>query len=124
MKLTMAVIPKYRLSGNFSGEMKKAGEATFELDGTTYTLSIFDEESTFLLPFRDKTNGKETYGGGRYIDIKIAQGKPIILDFNLAYNPNCAYGSDRFSCPIPPKENFLQLQIKAGEKSYKHSTAK
>jgi uncharacterized protein (DUF1684 family) len=48
----------------------------------------------------------------------------VILDFNLAYNPNCAYGSDRYNCPIPPKENFLQGEIKAGEKSFPFSGSK
>lgn len=72
-----------------------------------------------FLPFTDQTNNKETYGGGRYIDLKtsdIVAGQ-IALDFNKAYNPYCAY-SDGYRCPIPPEENDLALAIKAGEKKY------
>ncbi len=72
-----------------------------------------------FLPFTDQTNNKETYGGGRYIDLKsgdIANGS-IELDFNKAYNPYCAY-SDGYRCPIPPEENDLALAIKAGEQKY------
>lgn len=108
---------------------------SFKLNGKNYSLSVYQADAEVLekfpeyadllfLPFKDLTNGKETYGGGRYIDIKTPAGNNVILDFNLAYNPNCAYGSERFSCPIPPKENFLPAQIKAGEKSYKYSGAK
>jgi len=63
-------------------------------------------------------SGKETYGVGPYIDIKTPTGKTMILDFNLAYNPNCAYGSEKYSCPIPPKDNILKVEIKAGEKNF------
>ena len=72
-----------------------------------------------FLPFTDQTNHKETYGGGRYMDLKtsdIVKGK-IEIDFNKAYNPYCAY-SDGYRCPIPPEENDLSLAIKAGEKKY------
>lgn len=72
-----------------------------------------------FLPFTDETNNKETYGGGRYIDLsskKIIDSK-IEVDFNKAYNPYCAY-SDGYRCPVPPEENDLQLEIKAGEKLY------
>jgi len=73
-----------------------------------------------FLPFTDLTNNKETYGGGRYInlDIKSINEAKIIIDFNKAYNPYCAY-SDGYRCPIPPEENNLPLEIKAGEKNYK-----
>ncbi|TCC89263.1 DUF1684 domain-containing protein [Pedobacter frigiditerrae] len=72
-----------------------------------------------FLPFTDQTNNKETYGGGRYIDLKssaIANGK-IEFDFNKAYNPYCAY-SDGYRCPIPPEENDLAISILAGEKLF------
>jgi len=72
----------------------------------------------FFLPFTDLTNGEDTYGGGRYIDIKEIEGNELILDFNRAYSPYCAY-EDGFSCPIPPAENDIKLAIKAGEKTYK-----
>ncbi|MDQ3048969.1 MAG: DUF1684 domain-containing protein, partial [Bacteroidota bacterium] len=54
-----------------------------------------------------------SYGGGRYMDLRIPKGKTITLDFNQAYNPYCAY-STGYSCPIPPKENFLDLKVEAG----------
>lgn len=85
------------------------------------TLAKFPDYADLLfVPFKDSTNGEETYGGGRYIDIKKPAGETVVLDFNLAYNPSCAYGSDRFSCPIPPKKNFLKIDIKAGEKSFEY----
>jgi uncharacterized protein len=108
----------------------KYGTVSFQLLGKKYQLSVFQVEPAaqkeeykdlLFIPFKDATSGKETYGAGRYIDIKIpASGRDykVILDFNLAYNPNCAYGSDKYNCPIPPKENRLAVGIKAGEKSY------
>jgi uncharacterized protein len=72
-----------------------------------------------FLPFKDITSGQETYGGGRYIDLKtddIVDNK-VKVDFNKCYNPWCAY-SDSFNCPIPPKENHLSIAISAGEKNY------
>jgi hypothetical protein len=86
------------------------------------TLAKFPEYADLLfIPFKDLTNGVETYGGGRYIDIKKPVIGKVVIDFNLAYNPSCAYGSDRFSCPIPPKKNFLKIGVKAGEKSFEYS---
>ncbi len=72
-----------------------------------------------FLPFKDETSGIETYGGGRYIDLKIDDIKDNIIqvDFNKSYNPWCAY-SDGFNCPIPPKENHLTIPIKAGERNF------
>jgi len=71
-----------------------------------------------FLPFTDLTSGESTYGGGRYIDLKIPAGDRIVLDFNLSYNPYCAYRTDGWSCPIPPEENFLELEVLAGVKNY------
>jgi uncharacterized protein (DUF1684 family) len=69
-----------------------------------------------FIPFKDATSAKETYGGGRYIDLQIPNNAKMILDFNTAYNPYCAY-SYRYSCPIPPKVNHITIDIKAGEKT-------
>jgi uncharacterized protein (DUF1684 family) len=75
---------------------------------------------TLFLAFGDETSARETYGAGRYLDVKKVPGSSTItLDFNLAYNPYCAY-SDGFSCPLPPKENLLSIAINAGEKTYSH----
>lgn len=101
-------------------EVKKAGKATFSLNGKTFTLSLFDEGEHFLLPFRDLTSSKETYGGGRFINIpkENLKDNSIEIDFNDAHNFYCAY-NESYICPIPPKENFIDAEISAGEKKYK-----
>jgi hypothetical protein len=98
--------------------------AEFNLDGQKNKLLIFEImdmgsfRGTLFLAFADATSGIETYGTGRYLDIKKVQGaSTITLDFNKAYNPYCAY-NDNFSCPLPPQENLLSISIKAGEKVY------
>jgi uncharacterized protein len=75
------------------------------------------DKRNFFLAFTDDTSAKETYGGGRYINARQDGKNSITLDFNLAYNPYCAYNPD-FACPIPPKENMLSIAIPAGEKNY------
>ncbi len=108
------------MTDSTQSEIKKAGEATFMLNGENYTVSLFDEGKIYLLPFRDLTSGKETYGGGRYINIPKDNlvGDKIEIDFNNAHNFYCAY-NERYVCPIPPKENFIKTEIKVGEKVYK-----
>ncbi len=98
--------------------------AEFELDGATNKLLILEMteiglyRGTLYLAFADQTSAKETYGAGRYLELKKIPGaNSIVLDFNKTYNPYCAY-SGNFSCPFPPKENVLHVAIKAGEKSY------
>ena len=92
--------------------------------GTEVRLTLFQREDigavgkTFaLLPFRDLSNGEATYSGGRYIEIALPLSDPPIVDFNLSFNPYCAYDSN-FACPIPPKENWLDTPVPAGEKAY------
>lgn len=103
-------------------EYIKYGMAIFELDGESYILNIYQNlalrsqekyKDYLFLPFKDLTNGKETYGGGRFIDLKIPSEDSIVIDFNKAYNPYCAY-NHKYSCPIPPKENHLNLKVSAG----------
>ncbi len=98
------------------------GVATFQLNGKTLQLNIYQNHRTrvmpqyknhLFLPFTDLTNGDETYGGGRFIDLEIPEGDTIVIDFNKAYNPYCAYNK-KYSCPIPPKENDLPVHINAG----------
>lgn len=77
-------------------------------------------KNNLFLPFKDYSNGESTYGGGRYINLyesDIQNGK-IIIDFNKCYNPWCAY-SDGYNCPIPPKENHIEMEVSAGEKKFK-----
>ncbi len=101
-------------------EIKKAGTATFSFNGKTSTVNVFDEGEHFLFPFRDLTSGKETYGGGRFINIskENLKGDKLEIDFNNAHNFYCAY-NESYICPIPPKENFIDAEIRAGEKKYK-----
>lgn len=116
------------MATSVSGEeslYRKAGYFEFEVDGTIHRLhayrSAHEHEAgrqTLFIPFRDRTSGKETYGAGRYLDLELTPSGRYILDFNLAYNPYCAY-SDRYVCPLPPRENWLQVEIRAGEKDYK-----
>ncbi|MFN0277577.1 MAG: DUF1684 domain-containing protein [Pyrinomonadaceae bacterium] len=110
----------------------KFGILEFELNQKPFVLSVyrmdpaiaakFPEYADLLfVPFRDMTNRTETYGGGRYIDIKTPKDKTVTLDFNLAYNPSCAYGGEKWNCPIPPSENTLKLAVTAGEKRFAYS---
>ena len=73
-------------------------------------------EDYLFLPFRDETNGTDTYGGGKYLDLRIPKGKEIVIDFNQSYQPYCAYNAYDYSCPIVPEENFLPVKIEAGVK--------
>jgi uncharacterized protein len=98
--------------------------ASFQLDGVTNKLLILEiidmgpYKGTLFLAFADDTSAKETYGAGRYLDLKKVPGAATLtLDFNKAYNPYCAY-SENFSCPFPPKENLMKVAIRAGEKTY------
>lgn len=76
------------------------------------------EKGSLFLAFADETSARETYGAGRYLDInKVPGSSSVLLDFNKAYNPYCAY-SDNFSCPFPPRQNILGVPIRAGEKTY------
>ena len=105
---------------------KTFGTATFELEGKKLKLHIYQNQDLIkkaeytnhlFIPFRDQTNSNGSYGGGRYIDVEIPEGNTIVIDFNKSYNPYCAY-NDKYSCPIPPSENDLDIEIKAGVKDY------
>ena len=101
------------------------GRLDFSLAGQPLTLFAYHEKGqqeepgkrSLFVPFTDLTTGRETYGGGRYLDPPEPAGDSVVLDFNLAYNPYCAYNYN-FSCPIPPQENRLAVAIKAGEKIF------
>lgn len=94
----------------------------FELDGARGELTAFQPvgATQLFVPFRDASSGKTTYGAGRYLDLDLpATGETLVLDFNRAYNPLCAY-SPAFNCPVPPIENQLAIAIEAGEQTYAH----
>jgi uncharacterized protein len=110
-------------TGDFK-EYTRAGRLRFQIDDQDLSLVAFlppsDEPlhgNRLFVPFRDKTSGKETYGAGRYLDLNKRPGDQYVLDFNRAYNPYCAY-SPYYSCPLPPGENNLPVEIKAGEKAF------
>lgn len=109
-------------------EFVKYGEFSFKLKGIPYKLSVYRNltianlpiyKNHLFIPFKDLTNAQETYGGGRYLDLYTTeiQDSEFILDFNKVYNPYCAY-SEGFNCPIPPKENHLNVRIEAGERNF------
>jgi uncharacterized protein (DUF1684 family) len=104
----------------------KYGVVTFNLKGQEHQLNVYQNqdlmekegfEDYLFLPFIDDTNGEETYGGGRYIDLRIPEGDEMVIDFNRAYNPYCAY-NEKYSCPIVPRESYLALKVEAGVKAF------
>ncbi|RMF00669.1 MAG: DUF1684 domain-containing protein [Chloroflexi bacterium] len=98
----------------------RIGTVEFEVDGEAASLAVYRgvEHDELFVPFRDATSGTETYGAGRYLEPQETRNGEIVLDFNAAYNPYCAY-SAHFSCPLPPFENHLKVAIRAGEKKFK-----
>ena len=116
MKTTGTRTPKYI----------KYGTLYFIIDGVALKLNVYrnielsktkEYKDHLFLPFSDLTSGKESYIGGRYIDLKIPKGNTIAVDFNQAYNPYCAY-NHKYSCPLVPLENDLNVEIKAGVKTF------
>ncbi|MBS9461627.1 DUF1684 domain-containing protein [Flagellimonas sp. 389] len=102
------------------------GIAHFQLNGIEHELEIYQSldlisqkqyRDYLFLPFLDETNGAETYGGGRYIDLTIPEGDTITIDFNKAYNPYCVYNK-KYSCPLVPRQNYLRTSVRAGVKAF------
>lgn len=120
MKTTGERLPQYR----------KFGLIHFTLDGIDYALPVYQSkdlmnrkeyEDYLFLPFTDRSNGKESYLGGRYLEVRMPkEGSDVVVDFNKAYNPYCAY-SDRYACPLVPPENHLDTEIRAGVRFIKKS---
>jgi uncharacterized protein (DUF1684 family) len=119
-------------SGKINKVYKVYGTLSFVLNGQALQLHVYQSQDLLqrekyrnylFLPFTDVTNADETYEGGRYMDLTTAdiQNNTVLLDFNKAYNPYCAYVSGKYNCPIPPKENALPIAVKAGEKAYQSS---
>jgi uncharacterized protein (DUF1684 family) len=97
----------------------RAAVIHFSVDGEPAQVTLYRPkgEDSFFLPFRDALSGRETYGAGRYLDVPPPHNGHVVVDFNYAYNPSCAY-NPKFSCPLPPRENWLQVPIRAGEKDF------
>ena len=135
--------PAYRVVANFTpyadpdivrlptssqrmAEFRVYGSASFTLDGQDLALDVFGghQPPTYRrsmpacssFPSQDATSGTETYGGGRYLDLPKPEGDKLVIDFNKAYQPYCAY-SDGFSCPVPPAQNRLPVAVRAGVRS-------
>ncbi len=116
MKTTTDRLPEYI----------KYGIVTFDLFGKSHSLNIYKNledinkegyREYLFLPFLDDTNGFESYGGGRYIDLDVTEEDNLVIDFNSAYNPYCVY-DEKYSCPIVPRENYLPLKINVGVKNF------
>ena len=100
-------------------EVPIQGYVTFKLHGEEHRLeAMVDEEEYMRLDFRDETNGDTTYIGGRFLVAEMPKKGKLLVDFNQAYNPPCAY-TDYATCPLPPPENRLPIRIEAGEKAYR-----
>ena len=97
---------------------QRYGVVRFRVDGEAAQVVLYasDDSDVLFIPFRDATSGHETYGAGRYLEVH-AHGDDVTIDFNYAYNPNCAY-DPAWSCPLPPAENWLKVPIRAGEKAF------
>ena len=116
MKTTTDRLPEYI----------KYGIVTFDLFDKSYSLNIYKNledinkegyREYLFLPFLDDTNGFESYGGGRYIDLDLPKGDNLVIDFNSAYNPYCVY-DEKYSCPIVPRDNYLSIKINVGVKAF------
>lgn len=95
---------------------KEYGILRFPLKGKNHELTIYQSQDDLFLPFTDATSGSKSYGGGRYMDIKttdINKDNTVLLNFNNTSNPYCAY-NDKYSCPLTPRKNHLDLEVKAG----------
>ncbi len=117
-----------KTSGTKDQKFFRYGRVSFLLNGADVSLTVYQNErlmqdtayeNYLFLPFTDLTSGEESYGGGRYLDLDISSLKDdfLLIDFNKAYNPYCAYASG-YNCPIPPRENDLPIAVRAGEKVY------
>ncbi len=97
----------------------KYGKLEFEIEDSICQLQVFKvkDQEYYFTPFMDSTNGNESYYGGRYVTLEKLENNKFVLDFNLAYNPSCAY-SDQYSCVLVPFENRLSIPIEAGVKKY------
>lgn len=113
-------------SGKYTSKYIKYGTLNFKINGKAFKLAVYQNlelivqekyKNYLFLPFSDLTSGKQSYIGGRYIDLEIPKGNTIAIDFNQAYNPYCAYNYE-YSCPLVPLENDLKIEIKAGVKDF------
>ena len=126
-RVTMPITFRMKTTTDRLPEYRTFAKITFKLMDTTLSLNVYQNveltlksgyEDYLFVPFTDETSAEESYGGGRFMDLRQPTSNTIEIDFNKAYNPYCAY-NHKYSCPIPPSENHLPVQEKAGEKIYK-----
>ncbi len=124
-RIEIATLPEsiyMNTSKNMRRRYVKYAKAYFEIEGKSLIMNILKStdplsSDRIFIPFTDETNGVSSYGGGRYIDQINLRSEIVTIDFNLAYNPYCAYNA-AYECPIPPLENHIALSIEAGEKKF------
>jgi len=110
-------VVKMQTSTGDTQTYRRHGRFEFTVDGQPAALTIYAGEHGYFLPFADALAGGETYGAGRYLEPEpLGQGR-FLVDFNLAYNPYCAY-NDKWSCPLTPAENRLTVAVRAGERVF------
>ena len=107
------------MSDGTSSAMRRAGYVRFRVGDREVPLLAYEQAHELFIPFRDATSGKETYGAGRYLEADPLGDGRYLLDFNRAYNPYCAY-NESWRCPLPPRENWLDVPIRAGELVFDH----
>jgi uncharacterized protein len=99
----------------------RVGYFDLSISGTQVRINAYQsaerDDPNLFIPFKDDTSGKESYGAARYLDMEVEHDDEYAVDFNYAYNPYCAYSED-YVCPLPPRENWLKVPIRAGEKKY------
>ncbi len=117
---------KMKTTTNIPADFRMYGKLIFNLNDEQHSLTVYENldyigmdgyENYLFLPFLDQTNGYETYGGGRYIDLYQYDNDSILINFNRAYNPQCVY-DENFSCPIVPRDNLLNIRVEAGVKNF------
>ena len=120
---------KMKTTTNRRPEYVQFGVVSFTLKGKDYELNIYQNlglikkegyEDYLFLPFLDDTNGEGSYAGGRYTEVRLPKGDTMVIDFNTAYNPYCAYNA-KYSCPIVPRANYIATKVEAGVKAFKKS---
>jgi uncharacterized protein (DUF1684 family) len=120
LQLEKTAAPRPVILTTSTGEAREylhVGQIRFDVSGQQAVLQVYRDDYGYFLPFVDATAPGETYGAGRYLEPHDLGSETLQVDFNLAYNPYCAY-NERWSCPLPPQENRLKVRIAAGEKKF------
>ena len=116
-RLPQAEMIRMQTSTGDVQDYQRFGRFSFLVDGQEAALTVYQNELGYFLPFADSLAGGETYGAGRYLEPEELPDGRFLVDFNLAYNPYCAY-NENWSCPITPAENRIKVPVRAGEMSF------